>query len=85
MYCQNCGKPKFAHNRASQNKNYQNYQSNNYQSYQNQMPQQNYSVPPQTQQYDSIAEQLRQLQNLQDQGLITQEDFDAKKKQLLGL
>ncbi len=31
------------------------------------------------------VEELTQLKQLLDQGIITQEDFDAKKKQLLGL
>jgi hypothetical protein len=33
---------------------------------------------------ESIA-QLQQLAALKDQGILTQEEFDAKKKQLLGL
>lgn len=32
-----------------------------------------------------LAEQLRQLKSLLDDGIITQEEFDAKKRQLLGL
>ena len=31
------------------------------------------------------AEQLTKLAELRDQGIITPEDFDAKKKQLLGI
>lgn len=34
---------------------------------------------------DSVADKLRNLKSLLDDGIITQEDFDAKKKQLLGL
>ena len=34
---------------------------------------------------DDLTAQLEQLNNLKNQGLITQDDFDAKKKQLLGL
>lgn len=34
---------------------------------------------------DSISNQLVELKNLLDMGVITQDDFDAKKKQLLGL
>lgn len=30
-------------------------------------------------------EQLKQLAELKDQGIVTQEEFDAKKKQILGL
>jgi hypothetical protein len=33
---------------------------------------------------DQIA-QLQQLAGLKDQGILTQEEFDAKKKQILGL
>jgi len=32
-----------------------------------------------------IAEELRQLKALLDDGCITQEEFDTKKKQLLGM
>lgn len=34
---------------------------------------------------DTFIEQLKQLAQLKDQGILTQEEFDAKKKQLLGL
>jgi hypothetical protein len=34
---------------------------------------------------DDIAAQLTQLKGLVDQGILTQEEFDAKKKQLLGI
>ena len=33
----------------------------------------------------SAADEIRKLKELQDMGIITQEEFDAKKKQLLGL
>ena len=33
----------------------------------------------------SSADQLRELKNLLDEGVLTQEEFDAKKKQILGL
>lgn len=33
----------------------------------------------------TVAEQIRQLKDLVDEGILTQEEFDAKKKQLLGL
>jgi putative oligomerization/nucleic acid binding protein len=33
----------------------------------------------------SYAAELEQLAQLRDQGVITAEDFDAKKKQLLGI
>ncbi len=32
-----------------------------------------------------VTSQLQQLAQLKDQGILTQEEFDAKKKQLLGL
>jgi len=34
---------------------------------------------------DDVYEQLAKLGQLKDQGVITQEEFDAKKRQLLGL
>lgn len=34
---------------------------------------------------DDTVEQLQQLAQLKDQGILTQEEFDAKKKQILGL
>ena len=34
---------------------------------------------------DDVTAQLTQLKALVDQGIVTQEEFDAKKKQLLGL
>jgi len=36
-------------------------------------------------QQDDMTSQLEQLNSLKNQGLITQDDFDAKKKQILGL
>jgi membrane protease subunit (stomatin/prohibitin family) len=32
-----------------------------------------------------MATQLQELQELKNQGVITQEEFDAKKKQILGI
>lgn len=32
-----------------------------------------------------LAAQLEELNNLKNQGILTQEEFDAKKKQLLGI
>ena len=37
------------------------------------------------QQANSPAEELKKMKDLLDAGIITQEEFDAKKKQLLGL
>lgn len=34
---------------------------------------------------DTDIEQLKKLAELKDQGILTQEEFDAKKKQILGL
>lgn len=34
---------------------------------------------------DEVYDQLAKLGQLKDQGILTQEEFDAKKKQLLGL
>ena len=43
------------------------------------------AVVEETQVENSTAEQLKKYKELLDMGIITQEDFDAKKKQLLGL
>jgi hypothetical protein len=32
-----------------------------------------------------MSTQLQELQNLKDQGILTDEEFQAKKKQILGL
>lgn len=34
---------------------------------------------------DSTVTELQQLAQLKDQGILTQEEFDAKKKQILGI
>lgn len=34
---------------------------------------------------DDAVEQVQKLAELKDQGILTQQEFDAKKKQLLGL
>jgi hypothetical protein len=34
---------------------------------------------------DDSVEQLKKFAELKDQGILTQEEFDAKKKQILGL
>lgn len=41
--------------------------------------------PAQAAPQDDITAELEKLNDLKEKGLITQEDFDAKKKQLLGL
>jgi len=40
---------------------------------------------PQQNQVDDEAAQIRQLAALRDQGLLTEEEFAAKKKQILGI
>ena len=58
-----------------------------------QPPQPSYQQPPYQQPAyrvyeqptDDLGRQLQHLKTLQQQGLISQEDYDAKKKQLLGL
>lgn len=42
-------------------------------------------TPAPAQDTDASIAQLKQLAELKDQGVLTQEEFDAKKKQLLGL
>lgn len=41
--------------------------------------------PTAAQQSSTVADQLREMKSLLDDGVITQDDFDAKKKELLGL
>ena len=49
-------------------------------------PQQSSTQPAQSASAnDSEAEQLKRLKDLLDSGVLTQEEFDAKKKQVLGL
>jgi hypothetical protein len=36
-------------------------------------------------QENDVVSQLQQLAQLKDQGILTQDEFDAKKKQLLGI
>lgn len=43
-------------------------------------PQQQAAAPA-----DDTTAQLQQLAALKDQGILTQEEFDAKKKQILGI
>ncbi len=44
-------------------------------------PAQQYASAP----VDDTTAQLQQLAQLKDQGILTQEEFDAKKKQILGI
>lgn len=41
--------------------------------------------PPTERQVVSVVEEIRGLKGLLDEGILTQEEFDAKKKQLLGI
>lgn len=41
--------------------------------------------PMQAAPVDDTTNQLQQLAQLKDQGILTQEEFDAKKKQILGI
>ena len=42
-------------------------------------------IPKQTKEIEGIANQIRELAKLKDEGLITEDEFEMKKKQLLGL
>ena len=42
-------------------------------------------APPQAAGDDDQIAQLQKLAELKEQGVLTQEEFDAKKKQILGL
>jgi Short C-terminal domain len=42
------------------------------------------AAPPAAQQPDDMA-QIQQLAAMKDQGLLTEEEFQAKKKQILGI
>lgn len=51
-----------------------------------QPPQQQYAEPAQAQQAEpDYTAELERLADLRDRGVITPEDFDAKKRQLLGI
>jgi hypothetical protein len=43
------------------------------------------AVPAPASAQDAMVTELQQLATLRDQGILTQEEFDAKKKQLLGI
>jgi hypothetical protein len=53
--------------------------------YEEQAPAQAAPPPPAQPETPAYVEELRQLAQLQQQGVITAEEFDAKRKQLLGL
>lgn len=48
-------------------------------------PQQQSPIPSATGASVSVAEELRSLKSLLDEGILTKEEFEAKKKQLLNL
>lgn len=49
-------------------------------------PAQTFAAPVQpTTSQDGMVAELQQLAQLKDQGILTQEEFDAKKKQILGI
>ena len=43
------------------------------------------TAAPQAPVQSDMASQLNELEGLKQQGVITQEEFDAKKKQILGI
>ena len=55
------------------------------------VPEREEVVPPQNEDYSAVrftfsaADEIEKFKGLLDKGIITQEEFDAKKKQLLGL
>jgi Short C-terminal domain len=44
-----------------------------------------YAEQPAPAAVDPMTAELQQLAQLKDQGILTQEEFDAKKKQILGI
>jgi len=44
-----------------------------------------YEEPAQAAPQDDMTAQLEQLNDLKNKGILTQEEFDAKKKQILGI
>ena len=52
----------------------------------NAQPQEEYDEPTQAvPAQDDMTTQLEQLNDLKNKGILTQEEFDAKKKQILGI
>ena len=45
----------------------------------------NADMPPRKETPTSAADEIRELKSLFDEGILTQEEFEAKKKQLLNL
>ena len=85
--CASKGYPAYAASPAPQPA-YQAAPQPSYQPQTNYQPQSNYQVPAAPAQPTAgvdTADELRKLKSLLDDGIITPEEFDAKKKQLLGL
>jgi len=52
---------------------------------QQQAAQPQYAPPPQAPEQPAYMDEIHRLASLRDQGLITNEEFEAKKRQLLGI
>jgi hypothetical protein len=48
-------------------------------------PEPQYAAPPPAQQEPDYAAELEKLAGLKNQGVISEEEFEAKKKQILGI
>jgi hypothetical protein len=48
-------------------------------------PEPQYAAAPPAQQEPDYAEELQKLATLKNQGVISEEEFEAKKKQILGI
>jgi Short C-terminal domain len=65
---------------------YQNQMGGQDDQYDEPPPQQSYAPPPPAAPAEpDYVEELGKLARLRDQGIITSEDFEAKKKQILGI
>jgi predicted Zn-dependent peptidase len=62
----------------------QKYAAQDQAAYDQQMAAQSAAAPPATAEPDYAAE-LEQLAQLKNQGILTEEEFEAKKKQILGI
>ena len=49
-----------------------------------QQPQQAYAAPPPAEDRDKQIAQLKELANLKEQGILTEEEFAAQKAEILG-
>jgi hypothetical protein len=65
---------------------YEQQQAEQPQQYEQPPPQQAYAPPaPAESETDDAVDEIRKLAALRDQGLLTEEEFAAKKKQILGI